>query len=181
MTKKEFAVLASALKTYFTKEDKLLPNSEAMELWYRALEDIPFHVAEAAVIKWAQTHTWSPSIAELRETAATVAFGEIPDWGEGWRQVCEAMRQYGREYPKSAYNSMDEITAEAAKQLGSWWNVCTSENQDALRANFRKNYEAIAKQKMQERQMSNALRDSIAQIQGAGIGQPLLAGGMERK
>ena len=91
------------------------------------------------------------------------------------------MQKYGREYPKSSYASMDEITAEAAKQLGSWWNVCTSENQDAMRANFRMNYEAIAKRKMKEHQMPNALQNDIAQIQGAGIGQPLLAGDTERK
>ena len=34
MTKKEFAIFAAALKTYYPRE-QLLPNSEAMELWFR--------------------------------------------------------------------------------------------------------------------------------------------------
>lgn len=33
MTKKEFAKIAMALKTYYPKES-LLPNEQAMELWF---------------------------------------------------------------------------------------------------------------------------------------------------
>lgn len=178
MDKKEFAVFASALRTYYSKEN-LLPNSQAAELWFGQLRDIPFPVAEAALNKWVSTNKWSPSIAEIRELAASICYGDIPDWGEGWRQVCEAMRKYGREYPVSAYNSMDEVTAEAVKQLGSWWNVCVSENQDAIRASFRANYEAIAQRKQRERQTSPELADAIKRISGSGNDNPLLKEGAE--
>ena len=46
--KKEFGMFTAALKTYYPREDKLLPNQEAMELWYRQLQDIPYIVAETA-------------------------------------------------------------------------------------------------------------------------------------
>jgi hypothetical protein len=167
MTPKEFALLASALRSYFPREDKLLPTKESMELWYRELQDIPYPTAEAALRKWVATSKWSPSIAELREMAAEVTTGDIPDWGTGWRQVCDAMRNYGREYPKSAYASMHPVVAEAAKGLGSWWNLCVSDNTDADRANFRMIYEPLAKRKREERQLSLPLQNTINKLQAA--------------
>ena len=78
MTKQEFAQFAMALRTYFPKE-QLLPNTQAMELWYQELADIPFDVAQLTLRKWVSTNKWSPSIAEIRELAATVTDGELPD------------------------------------------------------------------------------------------------------
>ena len=87
-------MFAMALRTYYPKE-QLLPNQQAMELWYRELCDIPYNVAEAALRKWVATNKWSPTIADLREMAATVTEGEMPDWGEGWEQVLKAIKKYG--------------------------------------------------------------------------------------
>lgn len=83
MNRDEFGLFASALKTYYPKE-QLLPNKQAMELWYRELCDIPYRVAEAALRKWVAVSKWSPSIADIREQAATVQAGEIPLWSDGW-------------------------------------------------------------------------------------------------
>lgn len=64
MNKKEFAAFAMALQTYFPRE-QLLPNKQAMELWYRQLKDIPLQIAEMALQKWVATNKWSPSISEI--------------------------------------------------------------------------------------------------------------------
>lgn len=164
MEKQEFAMLAAAMRTYYSKEN-LLPNQQAMELWYQELKDIPYQAAEVALRKWVATNKWSPSIAEIREMSAEIVYGDIPDWGNGWKQVTDAMRNFGRERPKSAYASMDAITAEAAQQLGAWWNLCVSENQDAARANFRMHYEAIAKRERERRKTSPALAEAIGRLQ----------------
>jgi hypothetical protein len=57
MTKQEFATFAMALKTYYPRE-QILPNQQAMELWYRELQDIPMQVAEATLRKWVSTNKW---------------------------------------------------------------------------------------------------------------------------
>lgn len=64
VNKKEFATLAMALQTYFPRE-QLLPNTQAMELWYRHLKNIPLPIAEMALQKWVATNKWSPSISEI--------------------------------------------------------------------------------------------------------------------
>ena len=76
MDKQEFATLAMAIRTYYPKEN-ILPNKEAMQLWFRELHDIPYNVAEAALRKWVSTNKWSPSIAEIREMAANIQNGDI--------------------------------------------------------------------------------------------------------
>lgn len=168
MDKKEFATFAMALKTYYPRE-QILPNQQAMELWFRELQDIPADVAETSLRKWVSTSKWSPSIAEIREMAAEISGGDIPDWGSGWQQVCDATRKFGREYPKSAYNSMHPVVAEAAKQLGPWWDLCCSTNQEADRANFRMIYEAVAKRKQKEQQLALPLQNDIQRIQASNM------------
>ena len=165
MDKKEFSMFAMGLKTYYPREN-LLPNNQAMELWFKQLEDIPYKVAEVALHKWVATNKWSPTIADIREMAAETLQGEIPDWGEGWQQVMRAIRLYGSYEPQKAYDSMDELTETTVKRLG-WNNLCFSENQEVDRANFRMIYEAEAKKKKREAQIPTRLlqlADSIRTI-----------------
>ena len=163
MDKKEFSTFVMALRTYYPKE-QILPNEQAMALWYRELQDIPFDVAEAALRKWVSTNKWSPTIAEIRESASEISNGDIPDWGEGWQQVCDAMRKFGREYPKSAYASMHPVVAEAAKQLCNWWDLCCSPNLEQNRTNFRMIYEPLASKRRTQQQIALPLQENINRL-----------------
>lgn len=175
MEKREFAIFADALKTYYPRET-LLPNPQAMELWFRELQDIPFPVAEAALRKWVSTQKWSPSIAEIRELSSSIAHGDIPDWGEGWNQVQKAIKRFGSYRPKEALESLDPLTRETVERLG-FRELCMSENITADRANFRIVYETLAKREKTQQQLALPLQEAIAQIQMKGMdGQPLMIG-----
>lgn len=167
MDKQEFATLAMAIRTYYPKEN-ILPNKEAMQLWFRELQDIPFPVAEAALRKWVSTNKWSPSIAEIREASANIQNGDIPDWGEGWEQVCKAIRKYGFYEPKKALESLDPLTRQVVERLG-FRNICLSENPTAERANFRQCYEVLAKREQTRQQLALPLQEAIKQIQASGM------------
>lgn len=171
MDKTQFAQFAMALKTYFPKEN-LLPNNQAMELWYRQLQDIPYEVAEAGLNKWVSTNKWSPSIADIREMAATVTEGEIPDWGNGWEQVLVAIRLHGSYNVKAAMDSFDPITRKCVERIG-FKNICMSENINADRANFRMIYENLAQRHQQDRLIPEKLKVLISGMQD----QKLLEGG----
>ena len=157
MTEQEFGQFAAALRTYYSRE-AILPNRQAMELWYRQLQDIPFPVAEAVLNKWVATSKWSPSIADLREGVAEIQRGgQTPDWGEGWNQAMNAIRKYG---------SYDEERALAYKAL------CWSENQVADRANFRQVYEILAKRQAETDRIPIAVRETLAAL-AAGFAKPM--------
>lgn len=163
MTKKEFAVFAAALKTYFPREKELLPNTQAMELWYRQLQDIPYEIIELVLNKWVAINDWSPSIAKIREMAATIKCGEKPLWSDGWEQVQIAIRKYGRTEAGKALASMDEITRQTVKRLG-WVDLCLSTNAMADRANFRMMFEQIAERQHRERQLPVTLTNLIEAV-----------------
>lgn len=162
MNKKDFAIFASALRTYYPKE-KLLPNEQAMELWYNQLQDIPYQVAEAVLIKWVATNKWSPSIAEIREQAAAIVSGETKDWGEAWESVVRAIRYYGSYKEDEALESLDEVTRQTVKQLG-FKNLCFSEELNIERANFRMIYEQNAKRQKERSQLPPKYRELLSKV-----------------
>jgi hypothetical protein len=163
MDKKEFSMFAMAIRTYYPKEN-ILPNQQAMELWFRELQDIPYAIAEAGLRQWVSTNKWSPSIAEIREMASTVQNGSIPDWGDGWEQVLLAIRRFGTYRIPEAMESFDPLTRKCVERLG-FRNICMSENINHDRANFRMIYEQMAERQKKESQLSLPLKELIAGIQ----------------
>jgi hypothetical protein len=164
MDKAEFGKWAAALKTYYPREEKLIPNKEAMELWFAQLGDIPYDVATIALNKWVVTEKWSPSIAEFRRCTLDVLGGGAESWGSAWEKVLEAIRRYGSYEPAKALASLPPAAAEAARQIG-WRNLCMSENQAADRAHFQKVYEIAAERQTEKALLPKSLLELIAQKQ----------------
>lgn len=162
MTTKEFGQFVMALKTYYPREN-LLPNNQAVELWYQQLGDIPYNIAELTLNKWVTTNKWSPSISDIRAQAAELLQGEIKDWGDAWEDVRMAVRLYGSYQQKEAMESLDELTKECVKRVG-YLNICMSENIATERANFRMIYEELAKRKKEDNQIPERLRQAISRI-----------------
>lgn len=159
MTTKEFAQFAMALKTFFPRES-VLNNNAAMELWYEQLKDIPYQVASAFLSKWVNTEKWAPGIADIRGGCVEITEGAIEDWGHGWEQVERAIRNYGMYRVEEAYESMDELTRSVAKRLG-FQNLCTSENFQSDRANFRMIYEQEANRRKLDRQLNPDVKNFL--------------------
>lgn len=178
MDKKEFGIFASALRTFYPKE-QILPNKEAMELWYQELKDIPMEVASAAMRKWVSTNKWSPSISEIREECSTVVNGEQRSWQEGWDTVLTSIRKFGVYSPKEAMEYLeatDPIAADCVMRMG-YRNLCMSENAVADRAAFRSCYEVFQKRKQMDQQLSLPLQETIKQIQMKNMDGLLMLGG----
>ena len=164
MNKQEFSKWVMALKTYYPRE-QLLPNAQAIELWYQELHDIPMQVAEAALRKWVSTSKWSPTIAEIREMCVDVKRGDAPDWSDGWAQVMLAIRRYGQYNQGEAMAFLDPITRETVRRLG-FYNLCVSENPVSDRARFKETFEIMAKREQMRLQLPLELQEGIKRIQG---------------
>lgn len=163
MTKKEFAILADALKTFYPREG-LLPNTHALELWYRELQDIPYNIAELSLRKWVNTNKWPPTIADLREMAAGVQNGDVPEWSEAWESTLRAIRKFGSYRPQEALESLDPLTRKVVERLG-FRELCMSEKIEVDRANFRMIFEQLVSRQRQDQQMALPLREAIGMIQ----------------
>jgi hypothetical protein len=167
MDRKEFATFAMALRTYFPKES-ILPNQQAMELWYRELSDIPYSVAEAALRTWVVTNKWSPSIAEIRELVATIQYGEQLTWGEAWERALNAVRRYGSYNKQAALDSLDPLTRKCVENIG-YLDLCMSENIMVERAHFQKIFEIYSKREQTDKRLPNNLIRAIEQARVEGI------------
>lgn len=172
MTKKEFAVFSDALKTYYPRE-QLLPNPQAMELWYRELCDIPYQVAEMALRKWVATNKWSPSIADIREMTSGIVNGDPLTWGESWEKALGAVRRYGSYNKAAALDSLDPLTRKCVESIG-YMELCMSENIMADRAHYQRIFEVYSKREQISKQIAAPLLEAISQVQLKGVdGQPL--------
>lgn len=170
MDKREFAIFASALRTYYPKEN-ILPNQQAMELWFKQLQDIPYNVAEVTLNKWVAINKWSPTIADIRAAATDIVEGGAKEWGDAWQEVIRAINKYGSYREQEALASFDDVTRQTVKRLG-FKNICMSEELQVDRANFRMIYEQELQRKKQDAQLPPKLKELIA-----GIAKPLLEGG----
>ena len=160
MTKAEFGKFVMALKTYYPREN-LLPNNQAIELWFNQLADLDYTAAELALNKWVSTSKWSPSIADIREAALDIKVGAAPDWGEAWESVIHAIRYFGTWQEREAMESFDEITRKVVRQMG-FRDLCMSENIVADRANFRMIYERAVERDRQDAQLPLQLRQLMS-------------------
>ena len=115
MNRQEFALFASALRTYYSREN-LLPNAQAMDLWFRALADIPYDSACVMLDKWVMLNKWSPSISEIREQCAEMTEEPRRDWSEGWADVLAAVRAFGWAREAEAIARLDPVTAETVRR-----------------------------------------------------------------
>ena len=163
MTRKEFAIFASALKALYPNNDKLLPNDAARNLWYDMLSDIPFPVADAGLRKWAATEKWPPTIAEIRGFCVSAVAGELPDWGSAWHETLDAIARYGYQGEDAAMAALPPMTREVVRRLG-WRQLCVSENQEADRANFRMVYESLAERRTKDRAISPEIQARLDAI-----------------
>lgn len=180
MTRQEFSLFASALRTYYSREN-ILPNPQAMELWWRQLQDVPYDAAEAILNKWVATNKWSPSIADIRESIAEIQRGgPAPDWGDAWEQAMRAIRRFGSYEEAAALESLPPLTRETVKRLG-YRSLCLSENQIADRANFRQVYEILEKREVENSKVPLPVREKLSALM-AGCMKPLeaLEAGKER-
>lgn len=167
MTKAEFGQLADAIRTYYPRE-KILPNPEAMSLWYDGLKDIEYKVASAALQKWVATNRWSPAISDLRELVSDLVNPAPQSWGEAWENAQRAVRRYGYYQEAEALGSLDDLTRTCVKRIG-FRDLCKSENISNERANFRMIYEQEMDQRKRRSQLPERLKEletSIKLLEG---------------
>ena len=156
MNKQQFATLAIGIKSAYPAS-KILEDNASMDFWYMTLKDIPYEIAENAVMEHICTNIYPPNIAEIRKLCMERCKTPILSFDEAWGVVQKAMSDYGWYHPQEAFATMDELTLAVVKNLG-WSRLCQSENPTADRANFREAYEAKAKEAVN----SNMLPDFIS-------------------
>lgn len=154
------------MKSIYQKEN-LFRDEYTLKAWYELLKDLPYRCVNIALMKWIQTNTWSPSIAEIRELATEIINEPIQDVEDAWERVMQIVRDYSpydTERTETQIESLDEISKKCIK-LTDIRAIAFSENIGVERAHFIKAYERLTKEKKLQNQTADSVRNAIAAIQ----------------
>jgi len=138
MTKKEVStLLAWAAANFPGMQEKDLRPTAA--LWEKMLSDMPYSLAESALMKIIATSKFFPTVAEIRQAAEQLKGESLPSADQAWLEVMEAIKSVGS-YGIPVFSH--EAIKNAVSTIG-WTNICRSENIGVERGHFLKVYEAI--------------------------------------
>lgn len=169
MTKSEAAALLGWAVANFPnmQERDLRPTAE---LWYRMLADLPYEIAEKALLRVLATAKHFPTVAEIREAAVELTSDPVPTAMEAWAEVRRAISLYGYYREEEALASLSPATAQVVRWIG-WQEICASEQPDVIRAQFRMAY---------ERYVARAKEEAVRAIEGGGAVKRGVASGPQR-
>lgn len=130
------------------------------ELWAKMLEDVPYEIAEKALVKVLATAKYFPTVAELREAVAELRNGQQITALEAWGLVIEAVKKYGYYRQEEALASLPPEVSAFVRRFG-WEDICCSEEPDVVRGQFRRAWEEQAIRKKELAVLPEPLRQLI--------------------
>lgn len=126
-------------------------------LWEKALSDVPYDIAEKALLKVLSTSRFFPNLAEIREAISQLTSTRMIDAMEAWQLIGQAIKRYGFNRKKEAMASLPEDVVEMVERF-TWREICHNENPDILRAQFRMAWETQSKRKQEFRVLPAHIR-----------------------
>jgi hypothetical protein len=157
VTRHEVAELLSLIVAYwpeFQHQGELTVNA-----WHVLLRDVPYPLAQQALLLLASTKTFPPKPAELLEAIAELTLP--PDArltpAEAWQLVLREVQRtgfYGRP-------SLPLLIQQAVDCLG-WTDICLSENVEVTRAHFMRVFEQLVTRQRRQAILPQPLREVLA-------------------
>lgn len=144
------------------------------KLWHKLLGDLPYNVAEMALVKVLATARFWPTVAEIREAAASLMAPQLLTGGEAWAEVCEQMRRVGS-YGVPEWSH--PVIGRAVDAMGGWRHLCMSEEPMADRAHFLRIYDTLAARERETAVLPPAVLSAAQQIATTASVQALPPGG----
>lgn len=164
MTRSEIKnLLGWAIANFPHMQGKEIDMRPTAALWEKMLSDMPYELAEAALVKVLATAKYFPTVAEIREAAAQIAGPAVPSAAEAWGEVMTALRRYGLYQWDEAAKFFTPAVRKMVERFG-WWELCHAENIDVLRGQFMKAWETHAKYEREQAMLPQPVRQMIAEI-----------------
>lgn len=152
MTEREALKLVSvAIANFPAMQEKDMRPTAA--LWFKMLEDIPYRLAEKALLKVLSLAKFFPTVAEIREAVVYLRNPDQITSAEAWGLVVAAIRRYSGIYnPDKVYAALPDTVARVAKMMDIR-EIGLSENQDVTRAQFMRMYDTVAARERERAQL----------------------------
>lgn len=159
MNEKEISnLLGWTIANFPNMQDKEMEPTA--ELWKKMLSDIPYGLAEQALVKVLSAAKFFPTVADIREAAAEISNALPMTAAEAWGQVVDAMGKYGSYRAVEGVESLSPPVRAMVKRFGGFSEICRCDEIGVIRGQFIKLWDTQAKR---EKELS-ALPAQVRQL-----------------
>lgn len=149
-----------------------LPNppkftAQSLEIWARALADIPYTEAMNALAAWVLEERWPPTIADIRAKAYRLKADPEQMASSAWDQLLRALR---RSYAPESMEVWEGLPEETRLIIGgyatfrAWGNTETTALESVQRPMFMKRFEELQRRRRKEAATPKALRERLPEL-----------------
>lgn len=139
----DFRIIAKGLQAAFPRDD-FMPNEYTFNLWYTALQDIPYPTLNKACTSYIMGYKFPPTIAEIRQIAYDLDAPGDEIAAEEWSNLMKALGHAWSTDAEGYWKRLPEITREIVgsfSEYKTWANMPTAELMSVQRPMFIKRYE----------------------------------------
>ena len=141
----DFRTIIRGLSAAFPR-DNFIPDEYSFNLWYSALQDIPFVALHRASINYIMTNRYPPTIADLRAYVQDMETALDMLASQAWDQLLRALRYSYAPESEQVWNDLPEIIKQCVggyATFRAWGNTEESSLESVQRPMFLKRYEVI--------------------------------------
>lgn len=161
MTREEFAAATAVLEAGVNHS----LTSQAAEVWYSILGDLPAESLQVAVRRYLAEAEYPgmPPVGKIRRLAVEDIHGLPLTAGEAWDAVLTAVRRHGFYDAKRGVDSLDPLTRRAMRAVGGFVAVCDCTEISILAGQFRRAYESLENRQQGMLRLPEDVRPRISQ------------------
>ena len=157
----DFKVVMKGLVTAYPQQN-FLKDEYAWNLWYTALQDIPYPSLNKAATNYIMTHRFAPTIADIRELAYRLSNKAPMMAPNAWNQLIRALRQAYAPDSETVWEQLPDITKRIVggySTFRQWGNTSLETLESVQRPMFIKRFEEY-----QRREMTDAITPASVRL-----------------
>lgn len=157
----DFKVVMKGLVTAYPQQN-FLKDEYAWNLWYTALQDIPYPSLNKAATNYIMTHRFAPTIADIRELAYRLSNKAPMMAPNAWNQLIRALRQAYAPDSETVWDQLPDITKRIVggySTFRQWGNTSLETLESVQRPMFIKRFEEY-----QRREMTDAITPASVRL-----------------
>lgn len=157
----DFKVVMKGLTTAYPQQN-FIKDEYALNLWYTALQDIPYPTLNKAATNYIMTHKFPPTIADIRELSYRLSNAAPMLGPAAWNQLIRALRQAYAPDSERIWEQLPDITKQIVggySAFRQWGNTSLESLETVQRPMFIKRFEEY-----QRREMTDAITPASVRL-----------------
>lgn len=132
-------------------QQNFIKDEYALNLWYTALQDIPYPTLNKAATNYIMTHKFPPTIADIRELSYRLSNAAPMLGPAAWNQLIRALRQAYAPDSERIWEQLPDITKQIVggySTFRQWGNTSLETLESVQRPMFIKRFDEYQRREM---------------------------------